>query len=404
MKKHWKKIVIIGGVVLVILIIFAVNLARKRGVTPEVKVEPIARGSVEQIARAEGVIEAVNQVSIGSDIMGRVVEIRVRQGDKVKRGDTLCVVDPRVYKEQVSAAQASLAAQEATLTKLREDYERAKALFEKGLVSKSQLEQAESAFRSAEAQLRAAKAQLSQVRVTYSKAFITSPVDGEVVAVNMEVGEQVIAGTVNISGSVIMVVADMSNAIVKADVDETEVVQVSPGQEVRVKIDAFPDKTFRGIVETRSGVPTSNALSSSVQQAVTYPVDILLLETPKGLLPGMSASCEIITSRADSVLVLPLTAVGSSKGQDVTYLYKAGKAIRTPIKLGVTGEGTAEILEGLAEGDTVIVGPASALLNMKDGAKVKLKKEKEKGKGKPGEEEKKNGRPPVSTRGAKVKI
>lgn len=398
MKKHWKKIVVIGGIILAILIIFAINLTRKRGVTPEIKVEPITRGSVEQIARADGVIEAVNQVSIGSDIMGRVVEIRVRQGDKVKKGDTLCVVDPRVYKEQVSAAQASLAAQEASLAKLREDYNRTKALFDKGLVSKSQMEQAESAFRSAEAQLKAAKAQLSQVRVTYSKAFITSPVDGEVVAVNMEVGEQVIAGTVNISGSVIMVVADMSNAIVKADVNETEVVQVAPGQEVKVKIDAFPDRIFRGMVETRSGVPTSNALSSSVQQAVTYPVEILLLETPPGLLPGMSASCEIITARVDSVLVLPLTAVGSSDGQDVVYLYKAGKATRTPVKLGVTGEGTAELREGLAEGDSVIIGPASVLVNMKDGAKVKLKKGKEKRK----PEEKKQGKPPVSTRGAKL--
>ncbi|MGB9590496.1 MAG: efflux RND transporter periplasmic adaptor subunit [Candidatus Hydrothermia bacterium] len=194
MKKHWKKITIIGGIILLVLLIVIVNLAKKRGVVPEVRVEPIARGSVEQIARADGVIEAVNQVNIGSDIMGRVVDIRVRQGDKVKKGDTLCVVDPRVYKEQVTAAQASIAAQEATLAKLKEDYERTKALFEKGLVSKSQFEQAESAYRAAEAQLRAAKAQLSQVRVTYSKAFITSPVDGEVVAVKMEVGEQVIAG------------------------------------------------------------------------------------------------------------------------------------------------------------------------------------------------------------------
>jgi len=398
MKKHWKKIAVIGGIGLVVLLIIIINLMRKRGVVPEVRVETIARGSVEQIARAEGVIEAVNQVNIGSDIMGRLVEIRVRQGEKVKKGDTLCVVDPRVYREQVSAAQASLAAQEASLAKLREDYERTKALFDKGLVSKSQMEQAESAFRAAEAQLRAARAQLSQVKVTYSKAFITSPVDGEVVAVNMEIGEQVIAGTVNISGSVIMVVADMSKAIVKADVDETEVVQVAPGQEVRVKIDAFPGRIFRGVVETRSGVPASNALSSAVQQAVTYPVEILLLETPEGLLPGMSASCEIITSRADSVLVIPLTAVGSSDGQDVVYLYKGGSAKKTPIKLGIIGEGTAEVLEGLAEGDTVIIGPASVLVNIKDGAKVKLKKEK----GKPGEGEKRKGRPPVSTRGVRL--
>jgi HlyD family secretion protein len=398
MKKHWKKMAIIGGIVVAVLVIVFINIAKKRAVVHEVRVQTVARGSVEQIARADGVIEAVNQVNIGSDIMGRLVEIRVRQGDKVRKGDTLCVVDPRVYREQVSAAQASLAAQEASLAKLREDYERTKALFEKGLVSKSQMEQAESAFRAAEAQLRAAKAQLSQVRVTYSKAFITSPVDGEVVAVNMEVGEQVIAGTVNISGSVIMVVADMSKAIVKADVDETEVVQVAPGQEVRVKIDAFPGRTFRGVVETRSGVPTSSSMSSSLQQAVTYPVEILLLETPEGLLPGMSASCEIITSKADSVLVIPLTAVGSSDGQDVVYLFKGGRAKKTPIKLGLVGEGTAEVLEGLAEGDTVIVGPASVLVNLKDGAKVKLKKEK----AKPGEEKKKQGRPPVSTRGVRL--
>ncbi|MEO0147077.1 MAG: efflux RND transporter periplasmic adaptor subunit, partial [candidate division WOR-3 bacterium] len=274
MKKHWKKIAIVGGIVLFVLILVLVNMRKRAGGTPEVRVESVARGSVERIARAEGTIEALNQVNIGSDIMGRIVEIRVRQGDRVKKGDTICVVDPRVYREQVSAAQASLAAQEANLAKLREDYARTKALYERGLISKSQFEQAESAFRAAEAQINAAKAQLGQVRVTYSKAFITSPVDGEVVAVNMEVGEQVIAGTVNISGSVIMVVADMSRAIVKADVSETEVVDVAPGQDVRVKIDAFPGRVFRGVVGTRSGVPTTSSSLSSVQQAVSYPVEV----------------------------------------------------------------------------------------------------------------------------------
>ncbi|MEO0180776.1 MAG: efflux RND transporter periplasmic adaptor subunit [candidate division WOR-3 bacterium] len=397
MKKHWKKIAIVGGIVLFVLILVLVNMRKRAGGTPEVRVESVARGSVERIARAEGTIEALNQVNIGSDIMGRIVEIRVRQGDRVKKGDTLCVVDPRVYREQVSAAQASLAAQEANLAKLREDYARTKALYERGLISKSQFEQAESAFRAAEAQINAAKAQLGQVRVTYSKAFITSPVDGEVVAVNMEVGEQVIAGTVNISGSVIMVVADMSRAIVKADVSETEVVDVAPGQDVRVKIDAFPGRVFRGVVGTRSGVPTTSSSLSSVQQAVSYPVEVFLDEVPKGLLPGMSASCEIITERVDSVIVVPLTAVGSYENQDVVYVFKNGKAVRTPVKLGVVGEGVAEVKEGLSEGDQVITGPASVLVKIKDGTRVKVKKEP----GKPGEE-KKRGRPPVSSRGVRL--
>ncbi len=369
-----KKALIWGGIALVVIIIVLVNLKKARKGAAEVKVEVVSRGTVEEFARADGVVEALNQVELGSDVMGKIVEIRVQQGDRVKAGDTLCVIDPSEYKQQVASAAASLRAQEANLIKAKADYDRAKALFEKGLIPESQMEQAKATYLSLKAQVEAARAQLNRASATYAKTFITSPMDGEVVALNKEVGEQVIAGTVNVPGSVIMVVADMSKAVVKADVGETEVVKVKVGQPARVSIDAFPDTVFNGTVIRRSGMP----LSSGAQQAVVYPVEVLLEKPPQGLLPGMSASCDIITARAESVVVVPLNALGRVEGKDVVYRFSAGRALKTPVELGIQGETTVEIKKGLEPGDTVITGPAKVLVNLPDSSKVKIKKEKPK--------------------------
>ncbi len=370
-----KKVLIILGVIVVALVLALFGVRRGRG-GPEVRVAVAQKGKVIQIVDAEGSLEAREQVEVGSDVMGKIVEIRVSEGDTVRAGDTLCVIDPGVYREEYKAALANLSAQEARLKKAEEDLRRVRALFERGLVPKSRLEEAEANYEALKAQVEATRAQLGRAAESLRKAYITSPIDGVVVAVNKEVGEPVVVG-VNVPGSVIMVVADLSQMIVKAEVDETGVPKVKPGQEARVFLEAFPDDTFKGRVLRVSGVPAEGS------QSITYPVDILLEKAPEGALPGMSASCEIITGRKEGVLAVPLTALGRRGGKDVLFVYSGGKAHMREVKLGLLGQVNAEVLEGLSEGDTVIVGPADVLKELRDGEPVRIReKPKVKGRGK----------------------
>ncbi len=360
-----KKALVVFGVLALALVLAAAGLLRKKK-GPEVRVAVASKGTVVQVVDAEGTLEARKQVEVGSDVMGKIVEIRVREGDTVRAGDTLCVIDPGVYREQYRAALANLSAQEARLKKALEDLKRVRALYERGLVPKAQLEEAEANYEALKAQVEATRAQLGQAAENLRKSYITSPVDGVVVAVNKEVGEPVVVG-VNVPGSVIMVVADLSQMLVKAEVDETGVPKVKPGQEVRVFLEAFPEDTFKGRVLRKAGVPAEGA------QSITYPVDILLEEVPDGALPGMSASCEIITGKREGVLAVPLTALGRRGGEDVLFIYSGGKAHMRRVKLGLLGQVNAEVLEGLSEGDTVIVGPADILKELKDGQGVQVK-------------------------------
>jgi len=365
-----KRILIALGVILIIALFVFLNL-KKSGKAFTVKVETVKKQKVVRIVRADGEVRARNQVEVGSDVMGRIVRILVSEGDVVERGDTLCLIDPSIYEAKVNQLEARLMSDKARLSKVEKDYIRAKKLWRRGLISESAFEEMKANYNTTLAQMRADSFALEEAREDLSKTVITSPVSGEVMRVYKEEGEMTVVGTINTPGSVIMVVADLSEMQVAARVDESEIVSVKPGQRVRVKVDAHPDHEFTGKVLRIAGIPQSQL----GQEGVSYPVVVGIESPDKSLLPGMSASCEIEVAVRDSALAVPLPAVGKKKVEgemrDVVFRVKGGIAELAPVELGITGEKVVEVVSGLSEGDTVIVGPFKVLRSLEGGEEVK---------------------------------
>ena len=371
-----KRIFIVLGVILIIALFVVLNL-KKSGRALTVKVETVQRQKVVRVVRADGEVRARNQVEVGSDVMGRIVRILVSEGDVVERGDTLCLIDPSIYEAKVNQLEARLMSDKARFSKVEKDYIRAKKLWEKGLTSESAFEEIKATYNTTLAQMRADSFALEEALEDLSKTVITSPVSGEVMRVYKEEGEMTVVGTINTPGSVIMVVADLSEMQVAARVDESEIVSVKPGQRVRIKVDAYPDHEFMGEVLRIAGIPQSQL----GQEGVSYPVVVGIENPDKSLLPGMSASCEIEVAVRDSALAVPLPGVGKKKVEgemrDVVFRVKGGIAELTPVELGITGEKVVEVVSGLSEGDTVIVGPFKVLRSLEGGETVKTELEGE---------------------------
>jgi len=372
-----RKILIPIAVLVIIALIVAANL--KSGSSPRYKVEGevIKKGKIEEIVRADGQLKAVSQVNIGADVMGRIEKIYVKEGDMVKKGDTLCIIDRSTYLAKVKGLEYSLKQQEARLEKAQKDFERVKKLYEKNLVSRATYEEAEATYKALKAQVEASRYSLEEARRQLEKTIILSPINGGIVGVNKEEGEMAVVGTISTPGSVIMTVADLSRMMVNAYVDESEVVKIRKGDRARIKIDAYPGRVFTGEVISVGGIPQQ---STGQEYGISYPVEILIKDTAY-LLPGMSASCEIITKESNDALKVPIVALGKEKGgnKDYCFVVKGGVVEKRYVKTGIEGEVYIEALEGVEEGDTVITGPFEIQRKLKDGDRVSVTlKEKKK--------------------------
>lgn len=364
------------GVFILLLIGLMVYLSLKvRKTSKEIEVQVVKIGSLTSSVRAEGVIRAKNQVKIGADVMGRILKMFVEVGDTVDKGDTLCIIDPSTWLARIKQARAKLMQDLAQLEKSESDYRRTLRLFEEGLASQSQLDRVKSAYLAMKAQVNVDSSLLDEALSSYSKTIITSPIHGVVLGVHKEVGEMVVVGTISTPGSVIMDIADLSELEVRANVDETEVVKIKPGQKTKIQVDAYPDTTFLGIVRRISGIPTSTMPLAQETQGVSYPILIEIQGKPD-LFPGMTANCDIIVGERDSVTVIPFTSVGKREldgtPKDIVFVVKGGIVKVTPVKLGLTGIKDAEVIEGIEIGDTIAVGPHEVLRKLEDGERVEL--------------------------------
>ncbi len=374
-----KKIIFGLLIVLVIVVFVVLNLKRGQGgASKTVFVDTVKRGKIVTTVSAEGEIRARVQVDISSDVMGRIEKFYVDVGDTVRVGQKLLKIESRTYEAKVKRQRALLESDLARLYNLEKSYRRAKTLFEKGVIPEAEFQNAESSYRAQLAQVKADSFMLEQMVEDLKKTLIKSPIDGIVLSRNKEEGEMVVVGTLNNPGTVIMTLANLSEILVKAEVDETEIVRVSEGDSVEIKVDAMPDSTFYGVVTVIGGYPKFSG--SGGETSVTYPVEISVKGGSHGLLPGMSASCEIVVETRENALKVPISAIGSRKingeERDVVFVYRNGVAHLTPVKLGISDDTSIEILEGLSEGDTIIVGPFKVLKVLKDGERVRISREK----------------------------
>jgi HlyD family secretion protein len=382
--------ILIFGVLPVVGIIAAfgfIQSGKPKGT--EVFLYTVDAGSIRSEVSGTGEIQAKTKVNISSTIPGAIVSIPVKEGELVKRGAVLLQIDPESYRQdvqnleaQLRQARVSVEHERARLDNATSRFQRAQQLQQQGLLSEEAFDQVELEFDSSRIQVRSLEESISQVAAALAKAkdelaktTLYAPIAGKVTALNTEVGEQVIVGTTNVPGSVMMVISDMSELLAEIDVDEAQIARVAVGQAVNIKVDAIEGLGFRGRV---------NEIRNSARKkgdANVFGVKVLLADPDGRLRPGMSAKARIEIETRQSALRVPIQAIverpesalgnpGSNrpgeKRVDAIVLMQDGKAKAVRVQAGLTDDDFVEVLAGVRDGDQVITGPYRTLRKLKD--------------------------------------
>jgi HlyD family secretion protein len=392
---------------------YKINAKKHEGT--EVRLEKVGRRDLVSAVTASGTIEAKTSVDISADITGRIIKIAVREGDVVHKGQFLIQIDPAQYQAAVDRAQGLVSSTQATVLQTRANrdqaeraWRRAQQLTQLGqnLITQESAEQAQTAYEvaqanyaSMQAQLDQSKASLQEARDNLSKTKLISPISGRVVRLAVEEGEVAVPGTFSKDVGLLMTIADLSVILAKVQVDETDVVRLSPNDSVEVTIDAYPDTTFLGHVTKVSHsaklTPTQTA-SGSNDRAVDFDVEVTLDTPPQDIRPDLSCTARIVTDTRKSALSIPIIALtvrdherllnendssrapgdtlrrrDRSKEAEGVFVVRDGLATFRPVKVGVAGDEYFEVLDGLREGETIAAGTYQAIRELKDGARVR---------------------------------
>lgn len=401
----------------------AISIVRGRNDGLEVRMEEVGRQDLVSIVTASGNIRARQAVDISADVMGRVIELNVEEGDDVEEGATLLRIDPSQLEAAVSRAQAGLsqaraqvAQANANFIRAQRDYNRVIALRARDsiLVSPQQVEDAEtnmevqrSLLEAAQHGVAQAEAALEETQDQLSKTIIRAPISGKVTRLNVETGETVVIGTMNNPGSLILTISDLSVVEAVVEVDETDVPEIILGDSALVALDAFPSRQFTGRV-TEIGnsaiVPPSTTAGTGQAAAIDFEVVITLDEPGVILRPDLSATADIITAVREDVTSIPIISLTvRSEGEESLaasqetegdpgqaeslqgptarsqrpveiegiFLVRDGVAHFTPVEIGITGQEYFEVLSGVEPGDTVVAGPYQRIRELRDGDAVK---------------------------------
>jgi HlyD family secretion protein len=397
--KKRKKAIIIFAIIIFIAIIIIFNLRSQREKSIKVTVEKTAKLDLTSKISASGEVKPRKNVNISAHMPGRIVKIGVEEGQRVKAGDFLLKLDSAQYEANADRARAlidsyraDLIRAEAELKKDESSYQRNKKLFEEKLISEEQLEAAKAQYDISKAQQKAILYQIEQGEASHqsalddlSKTVYNSPIDGIITSLRVEEGEIAMIGTMNNPGTVLMTIADLSVMEVEVEVDETDVVGVKMGQQAEVKVDAFPNQTIKGKV-TEIGSSALQKVTSS-EESKDFKVIITLENPPKNLKPGLSATADIITAEKKDVLAIPISALvlrekenkakeRKDEQEEGVYAVEENRAKFLPVEKGIMGEMMIEITAGLKEGQDIVVGPYSALRQLKDDMLIKAEKKK----------------------------
>lgn len=415
-KKSKKKLYIFGGIGLLILILVLVAfIGGNKEEIISVQTEKVTKRTITQTVAATGKINPEFKVVINPEVTGEIVELPVKEGDFVKKGQLLIRIKGDQYQAQkqrleanLLSAQASLKMREAELTKVELDYKRIQELHSKGLASDSELEAAKSnyltskaSYEAAEANVLQSKAMLRETLETLYKTTILSPMDGVVTKLNVELGERVFGAGFSM-GTDIMTVSDLRNIEAVVDVDENDVVLVSIGDTARIQIDAFKDQEFLGLVSEIGNSAKTTGLGSQ-NEVVNFEVKIKLIDPKNSLRPGMSCTADIETETIQNVLSVPIQSVTTREGgpsgdkmaesqgpgdfqqvkevkkekihkvKEIVFLVENGKAKKVEVETGLSDDNYIAVLSGLEGGEEVVSGSYKAISReLNDGVKVRV--------------------------------
>ena len=412
--------ILIGVVIAVVVIVF-VALALRRGQRGgvEVRVERVQRRDLVSVVTASGRIRPRRSVEIQADVAGRIVGLRVDEGELVSKNDTLLIIDPTTFQAAVQRAEAALASARASAAQAKANRDQARRSADRtrtirgqnpNLISEQELETAETNLEVQEALYQAAvhaveqaRANLREARDRLAKTVILAPMTGRVTRLNVEEGETAIVGTMNNPGTVLLTVADLSEMEAVVEMDETDIPKIALGDSATIEIDAFPDRTFTGkVTEIGQSSIQGGALGlsgSTAAQAVDFEVVIRLNDPPEALRTDLSATADVIAAVRDSSLSIPIIAltlrppeeeedkersgdraeetielVNQERGRDeegVFVVAEDNTVSFRPVKVGIAGREHFEVLEGLEEGERIVAGTYQAIRRLEPGDLVK---------------------------------
>ncbi|MBS19331.1 MAG: efflux transporter periplasmic adaptor subunit [Crocinitomicaceae bacterium] len=415
-------ILILGGVILALVVVAVVRGGNRE--LPVVSTDTVqARDIVERVS-ASGKIQPEIEVKITAEVNGQIIDLPVKEGDVVEKGDLLVQLNPDIYEAALLRAEASLNSARSNLASARAQvaqgeanqfaaakaFERAQTLLASKVISQAEFDQNEASFltananltsakesvRSAEFAIRSGEASLQEARDNLSRTTLVAPQAGVVTALSKEVGESV-QGNGFTAGEVIMNVSDLSTMEVNVEVNESDIVRIHMDDEAEIEVDAYLGETFSGRV-TEIGNTALNAGMNgfSMDQVTNFSVKIRLdrssymhlvegdhdHETP--FRPGMSATVDVLTARADRVLSAPIQAVASrasdtEEGEDTetelgVFLLVDGEAKWTAVETGIQDTKFVEIQGEVKEEDVLITGPYEIVSrSLKDGEAIETR-------------------------------
>jgi HlyD family secretion protein len=406
-KKSKKKIIIFSiiGVVLIGLAAL-VFLGSKRETILTVQTEKVVRRDLTQIVSATGKIQPETQVKINAEVSGEIIELPVKEGQLVRKGQLLVRIKPDAYKAQLEQAEATLRMAEANLAKAEADYKRVEGLYAKQLASDADMDAAKAGLASAKASNNQATSNVTQSRDTFSKTTIYAPMDGIISQMISELGERVSGSTFTL-GTQIMTVADLSRMEARVDVGENDVVMVSLGDTARVQVDAFPGQKFVGTVSRIANTATTTGAGSQ-SEVTNFQVRVRIIGADTvAFRPGMSMNADIETETRSNVLAVPIQSVTvrmpkeevkeeakqgeaqltttkskqkekeEDKMAEIVFVTSEGKVKTAKVKRGISNDAYVEITGGIKEGDEVVSGPFKAInKDLEDGSKIKVENKK----------------------------
>jgi RND family efflux transporter MFP subunit len=322
----------------------------------------------DALLTASGYVVAQRKASVASKATGRLIYLGVIEGDKVKKGEVIARLEDSDVKAQLDEAKANLELSEVTLSDAKWNYERNQKLLKSGSITESSFENSETQFKKAEASIDVAKANVEAAEVAVENTLVRAPFDGTVLTKNADVGEIVapMAGSINTRGTVVTI-ADMTSLQVEADVSESNIEKVKPGQECQITLDAYPDMQYDGYVAKI--VPTADRGKATVMVKVAFK------KYDDRVLPEMSARVLFLKGRNTSsgandntrMLIVPSTAIVTRQGEHMVFRIRDSRVVEEYITVGRSLGSYTEVKAGLADGDQVVDSPGEQI---KDGMKV----------------------------------
>ncbi len=445
MSKRAKRIFGVIAVLVLVLILFRV-FGRSKDEELKVTAETVQKRTIIETVNASGKIYPEVEVKISPDISGEITELNVEEGDSVRKGQILARIYADIYSSERDRAQATVAQSQATvansqaaldalraqLDQAKSTYDRNKGLYDDKVISKSEFEQFETAYRTAQSQYNAALQNIRSLQANTSSArtglemanknlgrtTLTAPMDGVISSLSVKKGERVAGNSFNV-GTEMMRVADLSSMEVRVDVGENDIVKVHIGDSADVEVEAYNNRKFKGIVTQIPASPKTGSGLTASADVTNYEVqirldpssyrDLLDPSRPKSFpfRSGMNASAEIKTRRQEGVISVPISAVGTRmKGSDknideqkaeaaadkdesemnsatavtgddaevvVFVIGKDNKVEKRVVTTGIQDMNNYEITTGLKEGEKVVTAPYGAVSKtLKNGDQVKV--------------------------------